>query len=184
VTAYGEEDARGVWQNGNAAFMRNWPYAFSLGNADDSVIAGEFDVSPLPGVTAGNGAATLGGWQLAVSKYSDHPEEAAKLAFFLASEAEQKTRAIVGSLNPTIESLYSDADVLEAAPFFGSLFDVFTSAVARPSTATAPQYSDTSSLFFNAVHSVLTGNSNAEDAFLELELDLQDLHPDFETGAP
>jgi trehalose/maltose transport system substrate-binding protein len=184
VTAYGEEDARGVWQNGNAAFMRNWPYAFSLGNADDSVISGEFGVSPLPGVTAGNGAATLGGWQLAVSKYSDHPEEAAKLAFFLASEAEQKTRAIVGSLNPTIESLYSDADVLEAAPFFGSLFDVFTSAVARPSTATAPQYSDTSSLFFNAVHSVLTGNSNAEDAFLELELDLQDLHPDFETGAP
>jgi len=184
VTAYGEEDARGVWQNGNAAFMRNWPYAFSLGNADDSVIAGELDVSPLPGVTAGNGAATLGGWQLAVSKYSDHPEEAAGLAFFLASEAEQKIRAIDGSLNPTIESLYSDADVLEAAPFFGSLFDVFTSAVARPSTATAPQYSDTSSLFFNAVHSVLTGDSNAEDAFFELELDLQDLHPDFETGAP
>lgn len=184
VTAYGEEDARGVWQAGNAAFMRNWPYAYSLGNGDDSEIAGLFGVSPLPGVTAGNGAATLGGWQLAVSKYSAYPQEAADLAFFLASYDEQKIRAIEGSLNPTIESLYSDPDVLAANPFFGDLFDVFTNAVARPSTATAPNYSATSELFFNSVHSVLTGDADAADAFEELELDLEDLHPDFTVGQP
>jgi trehalose/maltose transport system substrate-binding protein len=153
VTAYGEEDARGVWQAGNAAFMRNWPYAYSLGNdadgqddvagnADDSPIAGLFDVSPLPGVTPGQSAATLGGWQLAVSAYSEHPEEAAQLAFFMASEAEQKRRAVTYSLNPTIQPLYEDAEVLEASPFFGSLFDVFTNAVAArrrslPNTATS-----------------------------------------------
>jgi trehalose/maltose transport system substrate-binding protein len=183
VTAFGEEDARGVWQAGNAAFMRNWPYAFSLGNADDSVIKGLFDVSPLPAGASGSGAATLGGWQLAVSKYSAHPEEAAKLALFMASYDEQKIRAIEGSLNPTIKSLYEDADVLAAAPFFGSLYDVFTSAVARPSTATAPQYADVSALFFNAVHSVLTGETDATNAFAELELDLADL-TGFPTGAP
>jgi len=183
VTAYGEEDARGVWQAGNAAFMRNWPYAYSLGNADDSPIAGMFDVSPLPGASAGQSAATLGGWQLAVSRYSEHPEEAAQLAFFMASESEQKRRAIEYSLNPTIESLYDDAEVLEASPFFGSLFDVFTNAVARPSTVTAPNYSDVSSLFFNSVHSVLTGSTDAEAAFLELELDLVDM-TGLDTGSP
>ena len=182
VTGFGEEDARGVWQAGNAAFMRNWPYAFSLGNADDSAIAGLFDVSPLP-AGEGSPAATLGGWQLAVSKYSENPEAAAELAFFLASYDQQKVRAIEGSYNPTIKALYQDADVLEAAPFFGSLFDVFINAVARPSTATAPQYSDTSALFFNAVHSVLTGDADAEDALLELELDLEDLLG-FEVGQP
>jgi trehalose/maltose transport system substrate-binding protein len=182
VTGFGEEEARGLWQAGNAAFMRNWPYAYSLGNAEDSVIAGLFDVSPLP-AGEGSPAATLGGWQLAVSKYSEHPAEAAQLAFFLASYEEQKIRAIEGSFNPTIKALYEDPDVLEAAPFMGSLFDVFTNAVARPSTATAPQYADTSALFFRAVHSVLTGSTNATSAFAELELDLEDLLG-FPTGAP
>jgi trehalose/maltose transport system substrate-binding protein len=55
--------------------------------------------------------------------------------------------------------------------------------VARPSTATAPNYSDVSSLFFTAVHGVLTGGSSAEDAFLELELDLED-QTGFPTGSP
>jgi len=182
VTGMGEEDARGIWQAGNAAFMRNWPYAYSLGNADDSPIQGLFDVSPLP-AGEGSPAATLGGWQLGVSRYSEHPEEAAQLALFMASYDQQKIRAIEGSLNPTIMALYEDPDVLEATPFFGSLFDVFTNAVARPSTATAPQYNDTSALFFNAVHSVLTGDTDAETAFAELELDLQDLLG-FETGSP
>jgi trehalose/maltose transport system substrate-binding protein len=183
VLAYGEEDARNVWQAGNAAFMRNWPYAYSLGNADDSEIAGLFDVSPLPGATAGDSAATLGGWQLAVSRYSEHPEEAARYAFFLGSYEQQKERAIVGSFNPTIEELYSDPEVLEAVPFFGELFDVFTNAVARPSTVTAPNYSDISALFFNSVHGVLSGDNDAEEAFLELELELEDA-TGFPTGSP
>jgi len=183
VTGYGEEEARAVWQAGNAAFMRNWPYAYSLGNAEDSAIAGMFDVAPLPAGASGSGAATLGGWQLAVSRYSEHPEEAARLALFMASAEEQKIRAIEGSFNPTIMSLYEDPEVLEASPFFGSLYDVFINAVARPSTVTAPQYNDVSTLFFNSVHSVLTGDAEAEDAFAELELDLQDLLG-FETGQP
>jgi trehalose/maltose transport system substrate-binding protein len=183
VTGFGEEDARGVWQAGNAAFMRNWPYAWSLGQADDSVIKDLFDVSPLPAGAAGHGSATLGGWQLAVSKYSEHPAEAADLALFMASYDEQKARAVEGSFNPTIMSLYQDPDVLAASPFMGSLYNVFINAVARPSTATAPQYADTSRLFFNATHSVLTGENDAATAFEELELDLQDLLG-FEVGTP
>jgi len=51
--------------------------------------------------------------------------------------------------------------------------------VARPSTATAPNYNEVSTLFFRAVHSVLRGDKRAMDALEELELDLEDL-----TGFP
>jgi len=183
VTGYGEEDARNQWQAGNAAFMRNWPYAYSLGNAADSPVKDKFDVSPLPAGDAGHGAATLGGWQLAVSKYSKNPAVAADVALFLASAPEQKIRAIQGSLNPTIMSLYQDPDVLAAAPFFGKLYDVFTNAVARPSTATAPKYNETSTIFFNGVHDVLTGAKDGQTAVEDMEIDLQDLLG-FDVGTP
>lgn len=183
VTGFAEEDARAMFQAGNAAFMRNWPYAYSLGNADDSAIKGLFDVAPLPAGESGHGAATLGGWQLAVSRYSQNPEVAADVALFLASPEEQKIRAIEGSFSPTVMSLYDDPDVLAAAPLFGKLYDVFINAVARPSTVTAPKYNETSTIFFNGVHSVLTGGTDGETAVEEMELDLQDLLG-FEVGPP
>lgn len=175
IIGFAEEDARAMWQAGNAAFMRNWPYAYSLSQEEDSAVRGKFDVSPLPRGPEGEPAATLGGWQLAVSQYSNHPDIAADVALFLASYEEQKVRAVEGSLNPTIAALYEDEDVLEASPFFGDLYDVFINAVARPSTVSAPQYNEVSTLFFNAVHSVLTGSLDALIALEELELDLEDL---------
>jgi trehalose/maltose transport system substrate-binding protein len=117
ITGFMEEDSRRAWQAGNATFMRNWPYAYSLGNADDSAIKGKFDVGPLPGAEAGMSAATLGGWQIAVSKYSANPEAAAKVAMYITSEKFLKTRAIEMSSLPTIMSLYQDDDVLSARAF-------------------------------------------------------------------
>ena len=175
VLTFAEEDARAVWQAGNAAFMRNWPYAYSLSKGEDSSVAGKFDVSPLPAGKSGNGAATLGGWQLSVSKYSKNPEVAADFALFMAGYEVQKMRAVEGSFNPTIQALYADYEVLKANPFFGSLYDVFVNAVARPSTATAPRYNEVSTLFFKAVHSILSGTADARNALEELALDLEDL---------
>ena len=176
VLGFDEEGARNAWESGNALFMRNWPYAYSLGNeAATSAVAGLFDVTPVPGTADGQPAATLGGWQLAVSTYSANPALAADVALYLASYDEQKIRAVEGSLNPTIVDLYDDEDVLEAVPFFGSLYDVFINAVARPSTATAPQYAAVSQLFYRAVHNVLSGDEDAGTALTLLEMDLMDL---------
>ena len=170
VLNYGEEDARGVFQNGNAAFMRNWPYAWSLGNGADSKIKDKIGVAPLPkGGANGKNAATLGGWQLAVSKYSKNPAAAASLVMYMTSAEVQKDRAIRGSYNPTIPALYKDKAVLDANPFFGSLYDVFTSAVPRPSTATGLKYPEVSAAFWNATSDVLSGKSTAADALKKLE---------------
>jgi trehalose/maltose transport system substrate-binding protein len=177
-TGYLEEDARNVWQSGNAAFMRNWPYAYALGNSVDkktgqaTVIAGKFDATKLPSGGARH-AGTLGGWQLAVSKYSQHPKEAAAWIKFLAARAHQKVRAIQGSYLPTVRDLYEDADVRKANPFYIPLGGVFPEAVARPSTVTARNYDRVSAAYSQAVHAILTGKKSAADSLKELEQTLQ-----------
>jgi trehalose/maltose transport system substrate-binding protein len=174
VLNYAEEEARGVFQSGNAVFMRNWPYAWGLGNSADSPVKGKIGVTALPkGGPDGKNTGTLGGWQLSVSKYSANPEIAADLVMYLTSEAEQKRRAIEGTYNPTIASLYEDADVLAAAPFFGDLYETFTNAVARPSRVTGTNYNRVSNAFWNASHDVLSGKTDAATAMADLERELK-----------
>lgn len=171
---YSEEEARGVFQSGNAVFMRNWPYAWALAQSEDSPVRGTVGVAPLP-MGTGDGAkhtGTLGGWNLAVSRYSEHPELAADLVMHLVSAEEQKIRAIRGSYNPTIEALYADAEILEATPFFGELYGTFSNAVARPSRVTGEKYNRVSAAFWERVHDVLSGEAGAADALAALERDL------------
>jgi trehalose/maltose transport system substrate-binding protein len=170
VLNYAEEESRGVFQSGNAVFMRNWPYAWALGNAEDSAINGKIGVSALPkGGEDGKHTGVLGGWQLAVSKYSANAELAADLVKHLTSSKEQKRRAIKGAYNPTIAALYEDAEVLEANPFFGNLYETFTNAVARPSRVTGAKYNQVSSEFYNAAHEVLSGKTEAAASLEALE---------------
>jgi trehalose/maltose transport system substrate-binding protein len=66
VTTYQEEESRNAFQEGHAAFLRNWPYVYALANGKDSLVKGRVDVTTLPqgdGPNAGH-TSTLGGWQL------------------------------------------------------------------------------------------------------------------------
>jgi trehalose/maltose transport system substrate-binding protein len=180
VLAYQEEESRGVWQLGNAVFMRNWPYAYQLGNGADSAVKGKFDVVPLPmgDAEGARSAATLGGWNVAVSKYSKAPDEAIKLALFLSSTEVQKERAIKQSNLPTIVSLYDDADVAAAQPIIPNWKAVFQNAVPRPSAPTKVKYNEVSSLFWSAVHDTLSGNGTAAENLELLEAKLTELKGD------
>ena len=172
VLNFGEEEARAVWQAGNAAFMRNWGYAFPLGQADDSVIKDKFDVSPLPGKEAGMSAATLGGWGLAVSKYSKNPEAAMALVQFIGSYDQLVYYTIARGEQPVSPAVYDDAQVADALPFLARFKNVLDFATARPSVA---DYSQVSELYYTAVNNVLAGNADAATAMGDLELSLADL---------
>jgi len=176
VLNYAEEESRGVFQAGNAVFMRNWPYAWSLAQGGDSVIKGKVGVAVLPrGTAMGGNAATLGGESLAVSKYSRNPALAADLVLYMTSAAVQKERALSGSFNPTLPALYRDAEILKANPFMGELYGVFNRAVARPTSATGARYNQVSNEFWNAVHEVLAGKVKPEDALSRLDTSLNRL---------
>lgn len=178
-TTYMEEQARAVWQAGNSAFMRNWPYAYALGQGDaksPSVIADKFDVTALPkgdGPNARN-AATLGGWQLMVSSYSKNKEAAIEFVKFMTSPEVQKVRAVGLSNLPTIPEVYKDPDVLAKNAFFERLLPVFSGgAVARPSTVSADLYNDVSLAYFNAVNQIITGQAPAAERIATLQTEIE-----------
>ena len=160
VTGYQEEDARNAFQGGNAAFMRNWPYAYSLGQADDSAVAGMFDVAGLPAGEGMDPVGTLGGWQLAVSAYSEEPEAATEFVKYMVSPEVVKWRAIVASFVPLIIDVAEDPDVIEAQPYLENLADV--TRVTRPSQETGENYNQVSTEFFQGVNEILTGGSAEE----------------------
>lgn len=181
ITGYDEEDSRAVWQGGNAAFHRNWPYAYVLSAAADSVIKDNFAITQLPmGEAEGSAnAATLGGWQMFVSNYSENQDAAKAFAKYMCSPELQKARAIERSALPTLGSLYEDADVLAANPFFGELFPVFESgSVARPSTPSADLYGEVSGEYFTAVNEILAGRAEAGPRIEELAGSLEDIMAD------
>ncbi|WP_230531106.1 ABC transporter substrate-binding protein [Microvirga roseola] len=179
VLNYTEEESRGVFQAGNAAFMRNWPYAWALAQSDDSTIKGKVGVAPLPrGGADGRHAGTLGGQLLAVSRYSKNADAATDLVMYLTGQEEQKRRAIEGSFNPTILSLYEDADIKKSAPFIGNLREVFANAVPRPSGVTGEDYNKVSTEFFNTVHQVLSKRAEPAQALTRLDRDLKRIKRD------
>ncbi len=175
VLSYSEEESRGVFQAGNAVFMRNWPYAWALVNAADSPVKDKVGIAVLP---QGDGpearhAAVLGGQNLAVSRYSAHPEEAIDLVRYLTAAAEQKRRALEGSFDPTLRSLYEDKELLTANPFFGEFQPILDSAVARPSTVTGRRYNQVSSAFVRVVHGALSGQEQASASLVNLDKELE-----------
>ncbi|MDP2344992.1 MAG: extracellular solute-binding protein [Deltaproteobacteria bacterium] len=166
VVTMQEEQARFAFQNGNARFMRNWPYAAALfdASAGSDGVAGRWAVSPMPTDRAlGRPTAALGGGALAINARAAHPEQAAALVAFLTSPAALLTRAKMAGQYPPRPSLY-DAD--------GALDDALTidvddarriieGATPRPVT---PLYTELSSILQVHLHRSLTGQSDPNAA--------------------
>jgi len=176
VTTYMEEEARRLFQNGDAVFMRNWPYAWPLINGSDSPTAGKVGVAPLPmgDVEGGRHSATLGGWNLAINgNASDAQVEAAKkLIKFLTSPDQQLQKALVAGQNPTRMSVYKDEKLAKEVPFMVDLYDVFINAEPRPVT---PVYPEVSRAIWTETYNVINQQKTAEQAINDLAKQLKGL---------
>jgi trehalose/maltose transport system substrate-binding protein len=164
VTAYMEEEARQIWQGGHAAFLRSWPYVYALSQAPESRVRDRFLVAPLPRGPAGRSAATLGGAQLAVSAYSEHPDVAVALLKFLAGNEVARARALELGQPPAFTLLYDDPEVLEVNPHFGAVARAMQGIVVRPSVAAGPRYNEVSNAVYTSIHAALSGSLEPDAA--------------------
>jgi trehalose/maltose transport system substrate-binding protein len=159
VTSYMEEDARNAFDGGNAAFMRNWPYAYSLSQKAPAV-AGKFAVAVLPHGPGGASVGTVGGWQVGVSKYSQHIGAATEWVRYLTSPAAEKYNAIVWGYVPTIPAVASDPAVRAAQPFLiPSIANV--TRVTRPAGFLGAKYAAASQIIYQGINQILNGSDTA-----------------------
>ncbi|KAJ3266689.1 hypothetical protein HK104_006077, partial [Borealophlyctis nickersoniae] len=159
-----EEQALAKWMDGNALFMRNWPYAASVTNTSP-LLKSAYGMARLPGVTANlSGGATVGGWHLGVSKYSPNVEKAVQVLQFLTSREVQKQRVIHQGLVPTHYDLYSDPEVCASTNcgLYGSL-----TVVTRPSSTAATAYLAVSRAVYTSIHAYLTSQLTLDQAVQE-----------------
>jgi multiple sugar transport system substrate-binding protein len=176
---YQEEESRHVFQDGRAIFLRNWPYVWELANnpATGSNVAGIVGIAPLPGKNPGQHAATLGGWNLAVSAYSKHPEESLALIEYFTGYEQMKLYAVEGGRLPARKSLYRDPDILIRSPHYEALYEVFINARPRPVT---PHYSQISDIMQVQIHRALLGRVGVREALERIDGQVEALFERYE----
>ena len=161
--------SRQQFQAGNVAFMLNWGYAwahFQGSSPQETVVAGNVGVAPLPAFEGFDSATCIGGWQWAINPFSSNKAAAWRLLEYLASPETQRVLAVQASNIPARQSLYADPDVLAAAPHFGAFYDVIINARSRPVT---PFYNDVSQAIRFPMNAFFARQLTAEEALREMQ---------------
>ena len=170
VTTYMEEESRRYFESGRATFMRNWPYAFALGEKKGSKVAGKFDVAPFPEFEGAGTAAILGGHNDVISVFTDNPGAALKLVDFLSSEEEQITMFRDYSLAPVVTAAYDDPGVQKKYKFATDLKESVAQARSRP---VSPVYPQISQAIYKNVNEALAGRVSPEEALKNAQSQMQ-----------
>jgi trehalose/maltose transport system substrate-binding protein len=156
VTTYQEGEAHTAFVEGNAAFMRNWPYAYSIGqDPKSSKIVGKFSVTVLPHA-GGKSVGTVGGWQLAVNKYSKHVDASIEFVRYMTSAPVQKFDAITNTNVPTIPAVAKDPAVVKANPYLKPEI-ANVRRVTRPARDLKTHYNEGSKAIYQGINQILNG---------------------------
>lgn len=169
VTTYMEEESRRAFEGNRATFMRNWPYAYAL--AKDSSIADSFQVTTFPSYEGNPGAGVLGGYNLAISAYSENPEGSLAFIEYAVEPDQQEIQATEASLPAVVSDVYDMPSVKKALPFATELRDAVEQAQPRPVSPVYPQISEA---IYTNVYAALQGDKSPDQAAQDMNGDIQD----------
>jgi multiple sugar transport system substrate-binding protein len=168
VTTYKEEESRRAFENGNATFMRNWPYAYALGK--ESKIKNDFDITNFPGFEGKPGASVLGGINLAISAYSKNPNAALAFINYATGPEVQKLNFLNSAAPPATAAAYSDAEVEKKYAFAGDLKKAIEQGQVRPVSPVYPQINEAIN---SNVHDALQGKTDPKSALSKMKGDIE-----------
>jgi multiple sugar transport system substrate-binding protein len=158
-----EDDGRNEFQSGNAVFMRNWPYAFELmSDPEESEVADDFAIAPLPTFTGEGTVSTLGGYNNAVSAYSQNVDAAKEFVLWAATD-EQAQRLLAETGPPPV--LASTYDELSDDVQIATLGEILPDARPRPP---APNWNDISVEFQQQIFPAYNGERDVQETVASL----------------
>ena len=166
VANMAEPEALQTFETGDAAFMRNWPYAWAELNRDGSLLAGKVGITTMVSEPKEPHVATQGSWGLSVLSSSQHKQAAVEALQFLTSAAAQKQLNLNWGYTPTRLSVFEDPELIRANPVLPELQAALAAAVLRPVT---PIYAQLSDLLYREVNTVITGEVAAAPAMETLQ---------------
>ena len=159
VTNFAEPESLQAFKAGDAAFMRNWPYAYAELQKPDSAVRGRVAVTTMVSRNGEQPTATLGSWGLSLLSDSSHKSSAVEAIRYLTSEAAQRERFLNQGYTPTSAMLFGDPELVAVSPVLPDIGRALSVAVPRPPS---PLYAQLSDVVQRSLSAVLTGEQPAE----------------------
>ncbi|MBZ6496675.1 extracellular solute-binding protein [Natrinema longum] len=190
IVQWTEQQSLNPFAAGEAVSNRNWSYAIAETGTEDAfgenlgVTTRPYAVSQQEAEYEGTGGtvAALGGWNLAVSPFSERQEEALQVLEAFATEEVMLTVFELGGYLPPNLDLVAEADPDEVGPVarYGDVVQrASENAVPRPATDLWPEQS---ALVYQSVNAAYRGEQSPEVAMSDLAAELEQSEAEVETN--
>lgn len=168
ILGMASKDVKAAFFAGQVLYIRDWSAALAAANdPEQSTVAGNVKVAQLPSGSASHPQYNCnGGWNIGVSAFSEHKEEAKLLVRYWTSEEAMLTGALLSGKMPARPSAYENADLIEQAPDMAQLLEFAVSCRNRPGS---PYYEEVSAAIQQAVTQYLMGEGELEALFADLQ---------------
>ncbi|GAB3663177.1 ABC transporter substrate-binding protein [Halopiger thermotolerans] len=181
IVQWTEQQSLNPFADGNAVSNRNWSYAIAQTGTEEvfgdnlGVMTRPYAVSQEEAEYEGTGgtAAALGGWNLAVSPFSNRQEEALEVLKAFSHEEVMLTIFQLGGFLPPNLDLVAEADASEVGPvvrYADVVQKASENAVPRPATDLWPEQS---ALIYQSVNAAYRGVQSPQSAMNELAQELE-----------
>ncbi|WP_165953869.1 ABC transporter substrate-binding protein [Streptomyces sp. 8K308] len=170
MTSFQEQQSLQTFVEGDAAFHRNWSYAWGeANNPEASRIAGKVGMSPMPAFEGEDrpGPSGTGGWNLMINPHSD--AIGAGLAFIEWMTGPTAQRMLAeNSVLPAVSEVLDDRELQRDNPPLAAAARV--PLVSRPSES--PRYAQVSNGIFTNINGSLAGSVPPRDALRAAQHDI------------
>jgi len=157
VANFAEPEALQSFEAGEAAFLRNWPYAWQELQRQGSPVAGKVGITTMVAEPGEAHAATQGSWGLSLLSGSPHPQAAAEVLQALTGEASQRQLVRRYGYTPTLTALFDDPELVAERPLLPQLRQALEQAVLRPLN---PGYAQLSDILQRQLSALITGRGD------------------------